>query len=210
MYSSLITVVTPATTKSLTTRDRVKSELGVTSNSDNAGIDALIADSSRIISSYCDRVFAQEVVSEVFRRGSWRPAESIILSRFPCTSIASLTEDGVAVAGSNWEADPETGIIRRLSGDSLSCWTASKIIVAYTAGYVLPGNPSRDLPEDIERACLMLTKLMYFSRSRDPLVKEETIDGVGSASYYVRGAMDMSIMPVEITSLIEPYRRIAV
>jgi len=56
----------------------------------------------------------------------------------------------------------------------------------------------------------MLTKLMYFSRSRDPLVKEETIDGVGSASYYVRGAMDMSIMPVEITSLIEPYRRIAV
>jgi hypothetical protein len=36
--------------------------------------------------------------------------------------------------------------------DCRVAWPAAKIVVAYAAGYVLPGDPQRNLPEDLERA----------------------------------------------------------
>ena len=65
-----------------------------------------------------------------------------------------------------------------------------QIVVAYAAGYLLPGDPQHDLPEDLERACLETVKARWFARLRDPLIKGEQVQGIASTDYWVPSTGD--------------------
>ena len=46
----------------------------------------------------------------------------------------------MTLAADNWELDAATGELWRLDGDDRRvAWPAAKIVVAYAAGYLLPG-----------------------------------------------------------------------
>ena len=74
------------------------------------------------------------------------------------------------------------------------------------AGYLLPGDPQRDLPEDLERACLETVKARWFARLRDPLVKGEQVQGIASADYWVpaTGAGDPGL-PLGVIGLLQRF-----
>jgi len=89
MYRFL-TVVTPAQSQDMTTRDRIKDEIGIIGN--DTLIDGFIRDASRAAAKYCHREFIAQEVTETFRPYPYVDSASltnlpefIYLRRFPVT-----------------------------------------------------------------------------------------------------------------------------
>jgi hypothetical protein len=202
--NSILTVTTPASSYDLTALATVKTELGITDNSENTKLAGWITQASIIAASYCKRVFAQETVTEVFRpnRGCSRYVDTIILARRPIASITSATEDATLVAASEYEFDSKAGLLYRLDSSGYrSCWSFSKsLTVVYVAGYQLLAT----LPQDVERAVIMMVKDMRSDSERDPnLIEKETV-GVSRYRWWAPGDAK-TVLPIEISGLLDPY-----
>lgn len=203
MANSLLTIVTPATVTALTDLTAVKLELGISGTAEDAYLQAQIANASAAAMAWCARVFAREVVSEV-----WRPElalEVLSLSRYPVATISSVVEDGTTLASTDYELDAEAGMLWRLSSDERTAWRARKITVAYTGGFLLPGQTNRSLPADIERAAVLMVAAAYNARGRDPMLRSEGAQGIGQVSYLDPRA-GMEAMPPQAAALLGPYR----
>lgn len=200
---SLLTIVTPATVTALTDVQSVQLEIGLSGTTEAGYLRGQIAQASAAISSWCGRVFARETVSEVFRPE--RCLESLSLSRFPVASIASVTEDGTALASTNYEVDAASGLLFRLADDERTTWRARKVTVQYAGGYLLPDEAGRTLPHDVQRACILMVCAAYLARGRDPMLRSESAQDVGSASY-LDPRVGMEAMPPQAAALLQPYR----
>ncbi|TWB19203.1 head-tail connector protein [Nitrospirillum bahiense] len=200
----MLTVVTPAAHTRLTTLDAVKVELQLTGTADDSWMADLIDSASATIGRYVNRVLPREGVRETWRLS--HPEPSLLLTRWPLAALTSITEAGIPLDPIQYEVD-QYGAVWRLDGqDHLQAWACGKVVANYTAGYLLPEDAGRDLPEDIERAAVLLVKSAYFSRTRDPLVKSETVPGVLSTTWAVGGAGEDGALPPEVEALLCSYR----
>lgn len=206
-------MVTPADSQDLTILANVKAELGISSSAEDVNLETWIDQASRVISGECNRVFGAETVSESFRVRApwgmqWPEYSTVKLKRFPVTAVTSVVENGnTLVAGTDYEYDPETGIMSRLWGDYDRRWCFRTLVVTYTAGYALLGT----LPEAIERATISLVKQYRFAAPRDPLLKSEDIPGVLSQTFWVGSTGEKSNgLPPDVETLIGPYRDVAI
>ncbi|MBN9241906.1 MAG: phage head-tail connector protein [Mesorhizobium sp.] len=198
-----LTIIEAASDKRLTTLPTAKAELQVTSGADDAYITSLIDQASAAVLSWCQRAFAAETVRETFRLPA--PDTSIMLARWPVLSAVSIEINGQTEDADN--AEPEAGgFLYRLNDDgNRVSWPSGRIVIEYRAGFVLPNDPGRTLPADIERAALSLVKAGWFARSRDPLIRSETIEGAGSTDYF---SGTVSRLPPDVESLLSPYRNL--
>lgn len=178
----MLIVVTPAASRLLSTVERLQVELGATSEPQASQVAGVLAEASAAVETHCSRTFARETVRETLRLRSAHGG-AIRLQRSPIASIASITEDGAAVTADDYEYEADTGQVYRLREDRRVGWPASKIVITYEAGYILPGADGADLPADVERQCLRVAVAIWHSRNRDPLLRSEAAEGVGSASY---------------------------
>jgi hypothetical protein len=204
---SILTIVTPAASAALTDVNAAQAELGLDGTEDITYIQQQIAAASAAIASWCGRTFAREVLREVWRDVSWQ--EVVSLSRYPVASIASVVADGETLAAEDYECDIESGMLYRLSADERTRWTARKLTVNYTAGYILPGNAGRNLPHDVQRACILMVAAQHNARGRDPLLRSESAQDVGQVSYLDPRA-GMEAMPPQAAALLAPYRAFTV
>lgn len=197
---SILTVTVPAASRLLTSLNAIKAELGIS----NAALDDVllrhITEASGRIEDYCGRVFAEQTYSELFR-GVYAP--QLLTAQTPL-SITSVTEDGVALSASDYEADEAAGIIYRLSFDERVAWCADKVTVVYDAGYVLASAT----PSALESACIALVKAKWFARLRDPLLRSEDVFGVGRNDYWVNGSG--GDMPGDVESMLAAWRRLLI
>jgi hypothetical protein len=204
--NSILTVTTAASSYDLTALATVKTELGITDNTENDKLRTWITQASIIAASYCRRVFARETLTETFRpaRNCSSHVEFLILQRRPIASITSVTVDDVAVDAAEYETDANPGLLYRLDSSGYrSCWSASKsIIVVYLAGYILLDT----LPQDIERAVIMMVKDMRADATRDPNLRSKRIEGVSEYQWWIPGEATTQ-MPIEISGLLDPYRQ---
>ncbi len=212
-----LTVATPSTTKALVSLARVKRELGITTSGDDDVLADKIAEVSAAIVAHCRiaadqrgrRTFAEEGCSATFDAGEMTPidreiAPLILPWRIPITSIASIVENGVALAPADYQLEPMAALIWRVSGGTRSNWATSSVIVTYTAGWDLTGT---ELPSDIAGAALALVKASWFGRLRDPLIKSEDVPGVGSTQWWVGSTGgDAGSLPKEVVDSLAPYR----
>lgn len=224
-----LVVTTPATTRNLTTVAAVNLDLGLTTGTHDAWIASVLPRVSARVETYCERVFARETVTETWRdiRGQaqtdTRPAierlggtkrPSLRLSRTPTSGTPTITltdgEDTEVLETDEYSLDASTGVLLRLndSGHSIY-WPSSRIDVAYTGGYLLPDQESRDLPEDLEGAVIDMVKLRFYARLRDPSLKSETVDLMGSQTFWMPGSGDTDI-PETIRAVLDGYRRVSV
>lgn len=212
---SVLTINTVASTYDLTTLATVKAELGITTTTEDTNLATWISQASNACASYCNRVFGLETVTETFRNkfqypfsdNNRRNVSIVMLTRTPVVSIVSITEDGIAlVQDTDYQLDPEEGILYRLDSDSLTNWYFKKLVVNYTGGYALVGT----LPHNIERACITQVKAIRAGGSRDPNVKSESIPGVLSTTYFSPGANDNGALVPDVTALLDPYRNVSV
>lgn len=205
MSDSIFTITAPATERKLCTLAALKQELSVTGSAQDAALEARIVEASRVIESYCRRVFARETVREVFRRTH---IDELNLRRYPVTTVTSLEIDGTTMAGTDYELDAEAGQLWRLRDDCRIQWCAGKVTAVYSSGYVLPGLPNPDLPEDISRACVLLAAATELSEGRDPMLRSDSAQDVGQTSWLDPRA-GMEALPPQVAGLLEPYRSFA-
>lgn len=208
---STLTIITPATNTALATRAYVKSELGITDNAEDARIDAYIRQASDAIAGAMNVDIAKATVSETFRRtrhgilcGTRRAFkdDKLTLARMPITSISSVVEDGATLDTSEYELESaDFGLLLRLRDGVLSRWSASTIVVTYTAGYDLPNSA----PALLQRACALLVAQYKSTAARDPNIRSESTDGLGSTSYF-DGAVDRGGLSPEVAGLLQQFQ----
>jgi len=207
---SILTVTVPAATHDLTTIETIKDELDITGTASDERLYRWISEASGFIENYCGRVFAAETLSEMWRGLSRHYANAggrmpLILTRRPVFAITSVTVDGTALTADQYEMDPATGMLWRLSSDCRIHWCAAKITVVYTAGYPLLGG----LPYGIETACIETIKHRLAARNRDPNLKMQEIPGELVQQWWVAGANEEGV-PAEIRAMLDPHREISV
>ncbi|HEV7455917.1 MAG TPA: hypothetical protein VGN96_04010 [Roseococcus sp.] len=205
MAEGILTTITPPSASALVLLDVVKADLGLAGTFDqDPWLASEIIAASATIARHCDRVWGRATVQETFRAVG-HDREALLLSRCPVVAVASVLVDGTALAPEGFEVDAEAGILYRLDGDERRGWRARAVVVTYTAGYLLPGQAGRDLPADVERAARLLVTAAYEARGRDPMLRSESVQGVGAVSYLDprAGAEDM---PPQAAALLSPYR----
>ncbi len=205
---SLLTVSTPASVTALTTLDRVKAELEISGTSSDVLLAAKIAEASSDIVAHLDRRLARETVTEMFWGFRVNP-EALILDRYPVVSIGSVTLDAVVLDTSASRIDVDAGLLYRLADDGApSKWCAGKQVeVAYTGGFLMPGQAGRDLPEALEAAAIELVQSFWTARGRDPLIRAEDVPGVGRTEYWVGAVGAKGKLLPGVESKIEPFKR---
>jgi hypothetical protein len=153
-----LTVVTAASSLRLTTRARVKTELNVTSTTDDAFYDTLIDQASAACASYCNRVaapFARQSYTETL--GAFGDVY-LQLQATPIVTVSAVLQDLTPLTDYSIE-DPLQGLLYRanqffwtaqinpgLTGRQIWPMLGSPIpgaeeprfSVSYVAGYILP------------------------------------------------------------------------
>jgi hypothetical protein len=163
------TVITPATDLTLLTIEELRAAAGLdpTDTSQDAVLTQYEAEVAAEITSDCaiasDGVnpptLHAETCSDLFRIKC--PVETLLLSRRHVSDIASIAENGVLLANTDWWLAAEPGRLVRLIGDADACWSASKVEVVYTAGFDV-------IPADLKAEAKWRIKLKKSEASRDP------------------------------------------
>lgn len=198
----MLSVVTPAARRSLTTSSRYRAAMPETAVDDD-GLERLIRRCTAIIESYCGRTFARERVVE---RITTRPAGSLVLTRTPVVELYSITRDGEPVADCRLDS---AGVVHfppaesfeelwlllggpRL-GDTLSDRPRAHT-VEYTGGYLVPdGDSDGDLPPDLEHACHLVVRGELDLRARGALGLAAERLGEATRIYVTGGAPRLDV-----------------
>ena len=209
MTESLLTVLTPASSRALTTLDAVRDEIDATAGDTDARLSRWIAEETERIETYLGRVLAEEGLQETFRlhdhinRLTIMP-DCVRLARRPVTAIASISVDGVTLSADQYEVDSGAGLLYRLHCDRRARWCGWTLVVDYTAGYASIGA----MPRPVEAACLGLIRHRWSARGRDPMLRSLAIPGVATEQYWVGATGEDGDMPPEIAAMLDPFRNV--
>lgn len=194
----MLEILTPAVTNHLTTLARVKTELSITDTAQDARLLDYISEASDMIAAWCNRdTFGLEEVRQTERLS--RARECIILARDLAVNITSVTVDGVALTTDDYERDGP--LLYRIEQERRTCWFASKVVMEYQTGFSLLGG----LPPAIERACLDLVVNLVRGAGRDSSVRQESVEGIGSTSFF-KGVGDALPISADRISQLTRYR----
>ncbi len=208
-------------TIALTTLALVKDELGITASTYDTVLERMILAASQAIGRFCNRDFRKEAATERLPgSGTLR----LVLARTPVTAIASIVDDGTTVGSGTYSIEnAAAGIV---VGDAV--WRSQDLavgigigqepvpgtgkralVVTYTGGYVLPGDSTgtRDLPYDLEEACIVTVVALYRRRGQDRTVVQEQL-GDAAQTYASSDAMTASVIPAEAQAILRRYRRV--
>ncbi|MFT9359540.1 phage head-tail connector protein [Acetobacter okinawensis] len=194
-----VSVVTPASTTDLVDLESVKGYLQITDNAQDGRLEQLITRASGSFVDYLGRPLALQTYRE--RQTIQGRIPGINLSNGPIAAILSASVDGVAWTGALDECDVEREGARIMASAFLPprqlCFTRPVVVeIIYIAGFMLPGMDklvvpdnallpwqATPLPAAISGGCLSTIQMLLGVSGRDPLLKSENIQGVGSASY---------------------------
>lgn len=191
----MLTVITPAATQDLATLAVVKAGLGITDSSEDATLPPLITRASAAIATATNRVLVQETVEQTFRDAG---AGSLILDRYPVTTITTITEGGTVLEAVDHEIDAASGIVGRLRSDRAAAWAAGRTVIRYRAGYTL-----EEMPPDIVQALVMTVAMYRSAAARDPLLRSESTSDVESLEWQVT----TDGLPSAVQALLQGHRR---
>jgi hypothetical protein len=142
---------------------------------------------TKAINLYCNQQLEQATVTEYI---SGNNKVDLILKSKP-TTITSIVEDGLAITGFTfneyyvYKADN----VRWFNG-------IDNIVAVYTAGYT-----SANVPADLEMAVLLLTEHL-FRQNQDRSLSRQSVSKGGESTSYVKD------MPLEVKTMLEPYRKV--
>lgn len=197
----ITTITSAASSYDLTTAALVKGELGITSTVYDTSIASYLSAESAKIAAYCNRVFPEETVSEVFRLSDPYSYGSLQLSRFPVGTITSVTCDDETLTASDYTLNAQSGILFNLYDDNIIPWNYEKVTVVYKGGYAT-------IPAAVADACVQMCVRRFLARGQDSAIQSEEISGVASVRYFDRMSK-VDGFPSDIESLLAPYRNLS-
>ncbi len=209
-----ISITTAAADTLLTTIESVKTELGIVGTDQHPHLTDLIQQASDMIVRFCSRTFAQERVVETIGATG---LPDILLTRTPIETMHSVSFDGGTAITDYTVEDPDAGILFRENVWTTSVMDFGHILphpspykrplwsFDYTGGWYLPNwatPANRNLPYDIERACLDLVTNMHRQKGVDPAMSSYRI-GDTNIKWDRKGGLLTS----RIESVLQFYRR---
>ena len=202
----MLSVTTAAGDPNLLSVEEMRAAVGVTGSGSDAALLILNGRVSRAIAAHCRVASAgiavptlrQETLTETFRTGMSR--EKVILSRRPIVSVTSIVEDGETLTSADYEIDASSGILTRLEDDEPACWSWSKIVVVYVAGW-------DTVPDDLKLAASKLASEIYTVGTRDPNLRKVEVHGVDTREFWIGPATD-PLVSAEIDALLAPYMNV--
>lgn len=199
----------PDTPRMLAQPDALRAELG-TSVSDG-DLTGLLVQATGLIEAYLFRPLLMADYLDVFRfPGDVRP---MLVQARPVMAVAGIKINGVDLDLDGLDIDLAAGIIYPPAcGFSGCCYGPNRVSITYTAGFVVAGMKDGDgtplpptLPSHIERACLDTAKAIYHAGDRDPLVRSESEQGIGSTSYLDPDPSNGGL-PASAAAMLAPWR----
>lgn len=219
----MLTVLTPATNRRLTTVANLRLDLGLAAapNPTDSSLERYIDQASSAIELYCNRIFARETLRETFPCSTGE--EWIMLARFPIYTLTSLSDDAVISDPATYQVVTDSGFVYHLNDEGeRTLWGYGAISVDFIAGYALPGDPDYSmaplgsrLPAIIERAVTMEVAALRngSNLTRDPALKSHTVEGIGSKTWQTvggsagAGSVDTGgFANPSIMSMLDPFR----
>jgi hypothetical protein len=217
-YESFFSVSSAAADRKLATQADIAELMDATTLSDVSDLDALILQASDLISLACGVPSAgvsiptlrSETLIETFRRNKYRQttlwpyrdyefACSLFVSRYPVASITSIVEDGTTLTTDDYELRASEGRIVRLSNDAETPWSGNKVVVTYVAGY-------STVPEALKLAAISLVKVKAAEMNGDALLRSESFEGLGSATYFQPASTAGGGLPPDISDMLTAFK----
>lgn len=208
------TLTTAALDRALVTLAEVKAHLGIATATTtyDADLTALALRISDMVSNYCavastgvaiPTLRAETLVCTVFPT---RCSPHLILPRRFIASIATVVENDETLAAGAYGIDESGKSLLRLGADgNPRYWPTGKIVVTGVFGFTT-------VPDGLKHACLTAIREQWSARERDPLLKAESVDGVGRLDYWVGGLAKAGMGPfsAEVAEMLAPYRTVVV
>jgi len=206
----------------LTTISSVETELSLTAAAQDAELTRYINTASDQIEKYISRkiYYGASIIEKVAstgrvgQYGSSRTSSFLYISRTPLSSIASVVwlGDNSTVTASDYEVwDSNQGAIYKSSGWNsveVSATEFTRYQVTYTGGWITPqqaaddGALTRDLPFDLESACIKMVSGMWRQKGTDAEIGSESILGVSMSFNRHEGGISPFIW-----SVLNEYKR---
>lgn len=200
----MIEIVTPAASTRLTSLAAVKADLGLSGSASDEALGALIDQFSDAIAAWCGRTFGAATVRETQDVSRLCDRRSILLERWPVIAVSSITVAGEALASDAYVLDAAKGeLLYRGEATRFTLWPVGETIAVYSTGYALPDDDDRNLPHDIERACILMARSAWTSMGRDPALRSEESTGVAVFTYFQTNGAGLSL---EAQAMLSPYR----
>jgi hypothetical protein len=212
---SRLVITTPADDLLLLTPEERRTAAGVTVADYDDMLEAMDLIAAAAIMDECniavgagsDPTLKRETLTETFRNVT---ADCLMLARRHEVTITSDTIDGVALQTSEYEVDPESGVLRRLDGAFYCPWYAMTAIVVYHAGFTT-------VPAALKGAASAALQSIWSRSRRDPAVKAQEIDVDGidrvRTDYWVGtvpGQAGFGTLPDFVIAQLKRFRNAAV
>ncbi|MBF0889625.1 hypothetical protein [Gluconobacter cadivus] len=184
--------------------------LSITDGNAGGALADILLRASQAVTSYIGRPLLIADREETIRI---RPGDiqlSLKMAVWPVTGITAVLRDGrpLPAPTDGWDYDVTCGILYPSDGQF---WVAGRYVLQYRAGWVAPDQvddggsaiPST-VPADVRSAVLITARALYYAGDRDPLLKSESEQGVGSTSW---GTPDASSggLPSDAAALLSRY-----
>ena len=182
--------------------DDLKLALGISDDSEDAQLQAMITFQSRIIAEYCDRRLAFAEALETFTfdfNETMLPRQALTLSLYPVAEVAEVSTAGATSA--DYDFDPASGRL----------WTpgywADEVAVVYSGGYHLPD----EAPARLQKAVIEAVREGRTAGVRDPSIREVQ-HGDTRISYFTSAlaTATQGYLSGPVIDLIRPFRRLTV
>ncbi|WP_419900646.1 hypothetical protein [Roseomonas sp. USHLN139] len=191
----MITTVT-----ALTTLEVAKDELDISGSSSDAKLERLIRQASSLISTECGREFGLQQLTETFSRGDgvdYSITRPLILSAAPVARLDAVAASGGMLEPGSYAIEPGSGLLHRVEGGTPRAWGADlPVTVTYLSGF-------ETIPADLEAIALQLIVMGWVARGRDPGIKQESIQGAGSITYFEGAGM---VLTEDIRDQLAPWK----
>lgn len=197
----------------LASLDNLKADLGITDAQSDMDLQRYLLDATEAVLAYIGRpLIFQARQDQVFVRPFPRTL-SLLMTAYPVQKVTAITRNGTALSQDevdNLVIESETGEIFRPDVER-PFWPSGRYLVSYEAGYSLPSvsddgtlDPGT-FPGAIALAVRRVAAAASYAQGRDPTLKSENEQGVGSTSWALPDASLGGLTP-EAVGLVQRFR----
>ncbi|WP_086648954.1 hypothetical protein [Gluconobacter sp. DsW_056] len=184
--------------------------LSITDGNAGGALADILLRASQAVTSYIGRPLLIADRQETIRI---RPGDTLLSLRMavrPVSGITAVMRDGNSLPApeDGWDYDAGCGLLYPTAG---AFWGPGRYVLQYRAGWVAPDQVDDDgsaivstVPADIRSAVLTTARAFYYAGDRDPLLKSETEQGVGSSSWATPDAENGGL-PADAAAFLERY-----
>lgn len=197
----------------LASLEDLKADLGITDAQSDQTLQRFLMDATEVVLAFIGRpVLSQTWQDQVFVRHFPRTL-SLLVGAYPVQKVLGILRNGTALSQDEVDSlviADECGEIYRPDTER-PFWPPGRYEITYQAGYqppalqddgtAIPGN----IPRPIQLAIRRVAAASYYAEGRDPALKSESAQGIGSTSWVTPDPTLGGLTP-EAAGLVQRYQ----